>query len=84
MLCICFKLALSYVCSPSQLSVCREELERVRGELAAMGVKVSSMEGQLGELKSTAVSKEVHLQQLKVCIEMVTSVDYNCHAGKQS
>ena len=44
----------------------REELERVRGELAAAEVKVTSTETQLRGLESAVTSKEALHQQLKV------------------
>ena len=44
----------------------REELESVRGELAAAEVKMTSAQSQLRGLESVVSSKEALNQQLKV------------------
>ena len=55
-----------------QLRDSRAELDRSKGEAAAAGVRISSLESQLQTARATLTSRDSEIQQQKVSIENQT------------
>lgn len=56
-----------YTCkSLSQVHTCRDDLEEMKAEVAAGGVKIHDLEKQLEVVNTTVVGKETRIKELEV------------------